>query len=658
MKRIIICCFVLGSFISAFSQSTLERAHTAFEAYEYSTAIQLYKSTFPLIENDTEAQALVAYRIGYCSRKISQPLHAQLWFEKAIELRINEPLVYLYLADALRMNERFDDAIKNYELYKIHNPQDERADKGVESCNLARTWMREPTEYIVTNLSFINSEYMDYCPHIIKHEGSELLYFSSTRPEALGDAIHGGSGQSFADIFTSQKDAKGAWSNPVPLPEPINTIHEEGCPSITADYSRMFYSQCQYDSKNPMPCRIFEAKRVNNQWEAGKMLELSDLRNDKFDYAHPSVSASGLTLFFTTNRPGGYGGYDIWYTSRDNLDAPWKRIKNAGSVINTSGNEVFPYLRRDSTLFFASDGHLGMGGLDLYRVNQDVRGRDYVLNLLFPINSPADDYGICFRDSLEEGFFSSNRASSKGFDDIYYFSLPIRTFALLGVVKNDMTDEPIPYANIRLIGSDGSSLEVYADKDGKYAFDLNPQTNYVILALHDGFLNAKYKISTYGLQKDKDFDISIFMTQIDIPVEIPNIMYDVNRWELRPESVVALEKLLEILRDNPHIIIELSSHTDHRVGRISNEELSQRRAQSVVNYLIAKGIDPQRLHPRGYGATRPKVIDLRYSELYSFFKLGDVLTPEFIETLEPAQQQIAYQINRRTEFRVIATDFR
>jgi peptidoglycan-associated lipoprotein len=258
---------------------------------------------------------------------------------------------------------------------------------------------------------------------------------------------------------------------------------------------------------------------------------------------------------------------------------------------------------------------------------------------------------------MEEGFITSNRKGSQGYDDIYHFKLPIRHFTLIGTVKNEMTEAPIPFANVRLIGSDGSSIETNADAKGRYSFELNPQTNYVILALHDGFLNSKYKISTFGLQKDKEFEITMYMTKIDIPVEIPNILYDVNRWELRPESIVSLEKLLEILRDNPHIVIELSSHTDHRVGAISNEELSQRRAQSVVNFLIAKGIDSKRLYPKGYGATRPKKIDLRYSELYSFLKMGDVLTPEFIQTLQPAQQQIAYQINRRTEFRVIATDY-
>ena len=638
------------------SQSALEQAHQAYESYEYAVAINFYKSAFSTLSKDTETQALIAFRIGYCYRRISEPLHAQLWLEKAIELRIQEPIVFLYLAEMQRMNENFEDAIQNYERYKTLVPNDVRADKGIESAKVARTWMKDPTEYVVTNLAFVNSKFMDYCPTILKKGNSYSLMFATTRPEVLGDGIHGGSGESFADIFISHEDAKGAWSYPEPL-KAINTVHEEGCASVTQDQTRLFYTSCKYDKKDASFCKIYESKRVDGVWKEGVPLKFSDSRKDTADYAHPAVSANGLTLFFASNRSDGYGGVDIWYTTRDNISSEWKRPKNAGSLINTTGDELFPYLRADSTLYFASNGHLGMGGLDIYKVTRDVRGREYILNLLYPINTVYDDYGICFKDSIEEGFLTSNRPGSKGKDDIYHFMLPIRTFALTGSVKNEMTEEPIPYANVRLIGSDGSSLELYADKNGEYAFDLNPQTNYVILAIHDGFLNAKYKISTYGLQKDKDFEISIYMTQIDIPVEIPNIMYDVNRWELRPESIVALEKLLEILRDNPHIIIELSSHTDHRPGRMSNEELSQRRAQSVVNFLIAKGISPNRLYPKGYGAAKPKVIDVRYSELFSFLKLGDVLTPEYIETLEPYQQQIAFQINRRTEFRVIATDF-
>lgn len=660
-RKIFFVCFALLCLqLTMYGQDALTRADMAFAANEYSFAITYYKSVFNKLENDTETKARIAYNIGLCNKRISKPLDAQLWLEKAIELKHQDPAVFLHVADVLRMNEQFDKAIEYYNQYKLLVPRDVLADKGIESCKMAKTWLKDPTEYIVTNLNYLNSEFTDYSPYFVFDGSKNSIYFSSSRTNAMGDKTHGGSGQSFADIFITHEDAKGAWSFPAPITDAINSEHEEGTPSYSTATKSLFFTRCTYHENAASLCNIMESKLVDKTWVKAELLNVSDIKRDTSDYVHPAISKNGLALYFASNRMGGFGGYDIWLCTRLSIKDPWSKPKNAGNVVNTPGDEVFPYLRNDSILYFSSNGHVGMGGLDIFRINRDAKGREYVLNLLPPINSTFDDYGISFRTELkEEGYFTSNRSKgSKGFDDIYHFALPILTYSISGKIINELTDSPIPYANVRLIGSDGSSLELFSDTEGNYAFSLNPQTNYVIIAIHDGFLNSKYKISTYGLQKDKTFDVNLYMTQIDIPVEIPNIMYDVNRWELRPESIVALEKLLDILRDNPHIIIELSSHTDYRVGRISNEELSQLRAQSVVNFLIAKGISPNRLVAKGYGATRPKKIDLKYSELYSFLKLGDVLTPEYIESLPETHRETCHQINRRTEFRVISTEFK
>lgn len=659
IQKIFICFALLCFTLISNAQEGLKKADDAFQANEYSFAITYYKSVFSKIDNDDATKARIAYNIGYCNKKISKPLDAQLWFEKAIELNCQNPDVYLHYADVLRMNEQFDKAIENYNKYKLLMPRDTKVDKGIESCKMARTWLKDPTEYIVTNLVYLNTEFIDYCPNFINDGNKNMLYFSSTRTGAEGDKTHGGSGQSFSDIFVSTEDAKGAWSYPSPVNNEINTVNEEGSPSISYDFKSMYFTKCGYEENISSHCRILESKKDGKTWSKPTEIELSDHKKDTADFVHPAISKNGLALYFASNRNGGYGGFDIWVSTRTTTTEKWGSPKNAGPIVNTAGDELFPYLRNDSILYFASNGQVGMGGLDIFRLNKDAKGREYVLNMLPPINSTSDDYGITFKGGLlEEGYFTSNRPKgSLGYDDIYHFSLPITTYSISGKILNEMTDAPIPFANVRLIGSDGSSVEVFSDKDGNYVFSLNPQTNYVIISIHEGFLNSKYKISTYGLQKNKSFDVNLYMTQIDMPVEVPNIMYDVNRWELRPESVVALEKLIDILHDNPHIIIELSSHTDYRQGRISNEELSQYRAQSVVNYLIAKGIDSKRLVAKGYAATKPKVIDLKYSELYSFLKLGDVLTPEFIESLPETQRETCHQINRRTEFRVIATDF-
>lgn len=659
MKRsfiFILSCLLLAT--NAFCQKTLQkRADNALKSNEYTFAINNYKSLFAQTESEDPNKAVIAYKIGYCYRHISKPLDAQLWFEKAIDLKYQDPIVYLYCADAERMNQNFDKAIKNYEQYRSLVPTNKLSDKGIESCRTAKVWIKSPTNYKITNMAFVNSEFSDYSPYFTFDGKSNSLYFSSSRANAIGDMIHGGSGQSFCDIFTSQEDAKGSWSAPLSLSSQINTEQEEGTPSITADGNLMFYTQCEYGNGTSY-CHIMSSTKMGSSWDKPNEMSFTDGR-DTCDYVHPCISSDGLKLYFASNRPGGYGGYDIWYCSRSSNKDKWSKPKNAGNVINSECDELFPYLRQDSTLYFASNGHVGMGGLDIFRVNHDAKGKEYILNLMSPINSPSDDFGITFRDTLEEGYFSSNRPGGKGYDDIYHFSIIKLHYSVFGKILNEITDEPIANATVSLIGSDGTSLEVTSDAQGNYKFDLSPQTNYVLLAIHEGYLNSKYKVSTYGRKDDKNFEVNLYMTQLDAAIEVPNVLYDVNRWELRPESIVSLTKLLETLQDNPNITIELSSHTDYRVGpRMSNEELSQRRAQSVVDFLISKGIDKKRLTAKGYGANKPKVVDQKYADLHSFLKIGDVLTPAFIQNLtEKSQQEVCHQINRRTEFKVTSTNY-
>ncbi len=659
MKKFILYTLTL-LFLSAnaFGQGNLKRqAEQALKTNEYTFAINNYKSLFAQTENEDPEKAKIAFQIGYCYRSISQPLHAQLWLQKAIDLQYEDPIVYLYCADAQRMNEKFDDAIATYQQYRTLAPGDKRGKEGIESCNTAKKWLLNPTNYKVINLTYLNSEYSDYSPFYLFDGKNKLIFFSSSRENADGDKIHGGSGQNFCDLFVSNEDAKGAWSTPISLSDQINTHQEEGTPSITKNGNLLFYTQCEYgEIRNN--CKIMSSTKIGSSWDKPTPLRFGT--TDSSDYVHPCISADGLTLYFASNKQGGYGGYDIWYSTRDTLTERWGKPKNAGQVINSKGDELFPYYRSsDSTLYYASNGIIGMGGFDIYRVNYDNKGKQYTLNLMSPINSSSDDFGITFRDSIEEGYFSSNRPGGKGYDDIYYFSIARLHFSVKGQVLNEMTETPVSNAVVSLLGSDGSSLEVITDENGYYEYKLNPQANYVLVATHEGFLNSKYKISTFGRNEDKCFEANIYLSLIDIPIEVPNVLYDVNLWNLRPESIVSLNKLYETLQDNPGIAIELSSHTDYRVGsRMTNEELSQLRAQSVVDFLIKKGIDKERLIAKGYGASKPKVVDMRYAKIYDFLPIGNILNPEFIKQLPKEQQNICNQINRRTEFRVISANYK
>lgn len=657
MKYTILTILLSLGLTAAWGQKYVEIADEAFAASEYLKAINLYKSAYSKLSEDAVLKARIAFNTGYCYRRLGKPDHAELWLNKAVELHHQDPLLYLYYADALRQNSKFDDAVEQYEKYKKFVSSDERADKGIKSCQLAEKWTENPTPYKVVNVVYLNSENSDYAPVFADSLGLSLI-FTSSREGAIGDRQHGATGQPFADLYTSRIDQTGRWSTPTALDFNVNTIHEEGAACFNADFSTLIFTRCSFSDRKESTCEVYVASRMEDSWDKPDHFKVSDFKKDTFLVAHPSLSADGLKLYFVSDMSSGFGGYDIWYVERPTRDEKWSTTPiNAGATVNSKGNELYPYIRKDGTLFFASDGHHGMGGLDLFRINKDAKGQDQLLNLMYPINSPMDDFGIAFYPNEEKGFFSSNRPGTVGYDDIYQFSLPPLEFSTEGVVVDELTGALMPDVKLRLIGSDGTSVESTTDKNGKYRFDLRPSTNYIIIANKKGYLNGKGKLTTDGVEASQTFNSDIYMTTIDIPVEIPNVMYDVAKWELRPESIVSLEKLVDVLLDNPTITVEVSSHTDFRVGRISNMDLSQKRAQAVVDFLIAKGIDRERLRAKGYGETRPKTVTKKLAFQYSFLPEGTVLTESYIKSLPADQQETAHQINRRTEFQVLSTNY-
>jgi peptidoglycan-associated lipoprotein len=319
-----------------------------------------------------------------------------------------------------------------------------------------------------------------------------------------------------------------------------------------------------------------------------------------------------------------------------------------GAPINTPDEEMFPYIHEDGSIYFASNGHLGMGGLDIFHAEKSGTNFTNVTNMKFPLNSSADDFGIMFEGGKERGFFCSNRANGKGMDDIYSFNLPPLVFAIQGKVKDVDTQQPIANATVKMIGSDGSSVEVKTDNSGFYKFAENgaeryihANTSYTLAVSADKYLNSdKGKATTVGVEESKTFELNFTLQGIKKPIELPNIFYDLAKWDLRPESMVSLDKLISTLNDNPNITISIGSHTDSRSDDKYNQELSQKRAQSVVDYLISKEIDGDRLQAVGYGESRPKVTEAEIKKM---------------KTTE--EQEAAHQMNRRTDFSVLRTDF-
>ncbi len=624
------------------------RANAAYEAGEYYEAIDLFKKAYGKV-SDKDKQSEIIFRIGECYRIIGEPRQATLWYRKALMQDYQNPDLYLRYGQSLMRYGRFEEALEQFETYRDLIPDDPRGGWGIESARIAQEWIDNPTGYIVENMRYFNSFQRDWSPSFAGADYMDV-YFTSTREDSQGNEEHGATGQSFADIFSSRMDRKGKWSVPVPV-EALNSEFEDGSTNFSSDFSLVYFTRCKVAKSQELACQIYSAKRSGGEWGEPENLKIL---GDSITAAHPAVSPDGETLFFVSNMAGGIGENDIWMVTNERGE--WGTPKNLGEEINTPGNEVFPYVHPDGTLYFSSEGRVGLGGLDIFKARKDELGSWVVENLKSPINSVEDDFGIVFEAESERGFFSSSR-KGRGNDDIYSFVLPPLEFAANGVVRDDQTNQLLEGAKVTAVGSDGITIETTTKEDGAFRFMLKPSTDYVFIAGKQGYLRGKARESTKGLDQSREFDVTIYLPSTEQVIELPNIFYDFAKWDLRPESMVSLDNLVETLNDNPNVTIELMSHTDTRGAPADNMELSQKRAQSVVDYLISKGIAADRLQARGYGESQPKIVDEKILEDYPFLKMDDVLTESFINQLPTELQEQAHQINRRTEFRVLSTDY-
>jgi peptidoglycan-associated lipoprotein len=630
------------------------KARAAYEAGEYAVAADLFKDAYNKV-SDKALKNEIIFLIAECYRITDAPDKAEIRYKQAIQKEYPNPIIYLRYADALRMNEDYDDALEQYKKYKELVPDDPRGQEGIESCELSIEWMDNPTPYNVESVKFFNSKEKDFSPYYGSAD-YQLVYFTSSRDEAMGNDIHGATSENFSDIFQSRMDRKGKWSVPVPLDDNINSEFDDGTPVLNQDYSRMYFTRCIVNKNKNYGCQIYTANSQGETWSKAEAMKIAE---DSIVVAHPAISQDELTLYFVSDMAGGIGGKDIWKVTRSNEGDEWSKPENMGPEINTVDDEMFPYLHPDGTFYFSSNGRIGMGGLDIYMAKQNEDGSWKVENMKYPINSSADDFGIVFEKEMERGFFSSSR-KGRGNDDIYSFVLPPLRFNVNGEVRDDKTDMLLTSAAIKSIGSDGITLEATSDEQGAFKFILKPNTDYVFVASKTGYLNGKERETTKGLDKSQEINVVIYLSNIAGTIELSNssVFYDFARWELRPEAMVSLDQLIETLNDNPTVTIELMSHTDSRGSDQDNIILSQKRAQSVVDYLIQKGIDPVRLTAKGYGESQPKVVTKRMNEQYPFLRVGVTLTESYINSLPNVEQQeIAHQFNRRTEFRVLRTDY-
>lgn len=620
---------------------------------EYYQAANYYKRSYQRIPTKERAKrADRALRMGNCYARIANPQKAMQALQNAVRYGSADSTALLLLGKQQLRLANYKGARESFERYLALDASSELAHAGLLSCELAPQWKAAPNLYTVKKETQFSSSRSDFSPMLVGAD-ADMLIVTSTRRDATGDDLSGITGVKAADMFMAKKDEAKKWKQMEPLEGDVNSEYDEGVGCMSPDGKVMYFTRCSSDPSYPRYAEIFKSNRSDATWSKPVKCEIS--KDTLSSFAHPAVSPDGEWLYFVSDMPGGEGGMDIWRT-RITTDG-FGGVENLGRPINTSGDEMFPSFRPNGELYFSSDGHPGMGGLDLFKAEPDsVRGW-IVTNLQFPMNSQADDFGMTFEGIYNRGFFSSSRGdNNRGWENIYSFECPEVLQTVTGWVYEKDGYE-LPDGLVYVVGDDGTNEKLSVRSDGSFQKILTPGVSYVLLGTCPGFLNVKQEIRVEPSRESEDYVLQFPLPPINIPVLINNIFYEFDKATLTPESTVALDSLVTMMNENPSITIELASHCDYKGNNDYNQRLSQRRAESVVNYMIAHGIEADRLTPVGYGEERPKVVRRRLADTHEFLTEGDTLTEEYILKLKEDEQEICNALNRRTEFRVLRTTY-
>ena len=659
MTRIIKTYYLLMAFLavalmlhSCAADNAMRKGEKFLAIGEYHDAAEQFKKAYtktPTKERQLRGQR--ALKMAHCYRHISSTQKAISAYRNALRYNVATLDDRLDYARLLLKNGEYKRALTEFELLNDSMPNNVLVRNGLLSAKMAPKWKEQGSDYTVKKMTEFNSRRADYCP-VLAGDQWDRLYFSSTRNDALGDELSGITGAKPGDIFFSDKDDKGKWSKPQTIESGLNTEYDEGACCLSPDGSTMYLTQCLSDASYPRFAQIVTAQRSDASW--GKTTPLLITNDTLSSYAHPAISPDGEWLYFVSDMPGGKGGLDIW-RMRLTANGP-VGVENLGEPINTPGDEMFPTFRPNGDFYFSSDGHPGFGGLDIFIATVGEDGKYHLSHLGYPLNSQGDDFGMTFQGQLNQGFFSSNRGDGRGWDHVYSFYNPEIVQTIRGWIYEQDGYE-LTAGEARIVGTDGTNLRLGVRGDGSFEYVVKPGVDYIILAMCDGFLNHKEEIHVDSVKESKVYDLQFPLASISAPVLIDNIFYAFDKATLLPESKNALDSLILMLNENPNITIELSAHTDYRGAEAYNKKLSQKRAESVVNYLINHGIATDRLTAVGYGEEKPKTIRRKVAERYPWLKENDVLTEEFILKLKPEQQETANALNRRTEFKVLRTTY-
>lgn len=648
--KIISFIFIVLLMISC-KQAKLSDARDQYIRGDYYLASQTYRKLYTQSrDKDNTIKGIISFEMAEVYRKLNRNSLALNAYKNAIRYVYPDSLIYLRYAQTLHKEGNYDEAIEFYSKFLNQSPDNQLAKNGLEGASLSLKWQDENSKGIkILYAELFNSNRGEFSP--IYAQNDNIIYFNSSRNNAMGESDSPITGVKYNDIFIAEKNAVGEWQKPKRLNSEINTEFDEGTPSITPNGRYMFYTYSYQSDSEPTVTKIYASRSVNGIWSIGREVELA--KNDNLSlFAHPSVSPSGDYLYFVSDMSGGYGGKDIWRAKLTNDTEP-VFIENLGPVINTPGDEMFPYLRNDTTLYFSSTGHPGMGGLDIFIAKRYSSSELWnVENLKPPINSSYDDFGITFDKNSETGFFSSNRNDIRGYDHIYSFEISENIINVEGIVV-DHEDEFIYDATVLVVGSDGLQQSFRTNREGEYSFKAKSGNIYILMATADGFLNQEHSLKIGPNISDTLYYVDFEMIPYDKPVVLENIFYDFDSALLKEESKEELDGLIDILNEHINIVIELKAHTDRWGSEDYNNNLSLKRAHSVKDYLTSQGINNERITLKAAGKNEPKIITFSIANKYNFLSKGDVLTEDKIKTFSIEHQAVADQLNRRTEFKII-----
>ena len=657
MRRVLSIGFCLAAALLTLTgcgaETNIRKGDALYAIGEYFDAAAEYKKGFSRTSNkNRERRGQVAWKMGECYRRINFTAKAIGAYQNAVRYEYPDSMALLRLAQMQHKQGDYKGALKSYERFLDSVPGDPRGVKGVQGCTQAQVWKGKPTLHTVRKEPLFNSRRSDFAPVLYGDEWDQL-FLTTTRPQTTGNEVSGITGTKAGDIFVAKKDEKGKWQQPEQIESELNSDYDEGACCFSPDGKTMYLTRCTHDPDYPRFAQIFTSQRADASWGKPSLLEIS--KDTLSSYAHPAVSPDGQWLYFVSDMPGGVGGTDIWRIAL--TEGGLGGVENLGEPINTAGDEMFPVFRPNGELYFSSDGHAGMGGLDLFRAEQDSVGHWTVENMRYPMNSPGDDFGITFEGLHNRGFFSTTRGDARGWDHIMSFECP----EVLQTVKGWVYEKDgyeLPEGLVYMVGNDGTNLKISVRGDGSFEQEIKPRVDYVFLGTCKGYLNHKEELCIDTSSVSREFVLQFPLANINAPVLVRNIFYEFDSAELTPESTPALDSLVTLLDENPNITIELASHCDYRGADEYNLRLSQRRAESVVNYLIARGIAQDRLSPVGYGEGRPKIVTRKMAEQNPFLAEGDTLTEPFILSFEDVdRQEVCNALNRRTEFRVLRTTY-